>query len=180
MTPSPRRSGRSARRPRPGQEVLARDRLDRRQRVAQPLLTGAVALGHPGLVPLADSADEPVGALRPPGAGRVRVDRPGLLQQRLDDPPGLLDGVFAGEELAVAADRVVEQPLVRLRVLARDLLEQHLEVGRIERLLAGPPGEEADSRAWFRLDPDHELVRLRAAPGAHAESRQPGEDDVAP
>src|SRR4029077_4275251 len=49
---------------------------------------------HPRVVPGAVAGDETLALLWPPGAGRVRVDRRGGVEQRLKDAPGLLDTVL--------------------------------------------------------------------------------------
>src|SRR5205085_2808150 len=60
--------------------------------------------------------DQPIGLLRPPGAGRIelraaRVGGPGR-EQRIEPGPGRLHLVAAGEEGGVAEHRLQEQPLV--------------------------------------------------------------------
>ncbi len=77
----------------------------------------------------------------------------------------LLDRLLAGEELMVAAEGIPQQPLVGLRIAAGNLLEHHLEIGRVELLLAGLLHEEADPGAGLRIDPDDELVRVGTPPG---------------
>ena len=67
----------------------------------------------PGLVPAAVTGDELVGCLRAPRTRRVRVDRRRRVEQRLHDPPRLLDAVLAREARALADHRRVEQHLVR-------------------------------------------------------------------
>jgi hypothetical protein len=53
-----------------------------------------------------------------------------VVEQRLHDAPGLLDAVLPGEELAVADERGVQQPLVRFRRSAQLAGERGVQVGR--------------------------------------------------
>src|SRR5262249_39769135 len=69
-------------------------------------------------VPAAHALDELVGFLRPPRAGLVLIHRAGAVNDRVNDGPGGLDDVLAGEERGVAEHRVAEQPLVRLHAAA--------------------------------------------------------------
>jgi hypothetical protein len=46
--------------------------------------------------------------------GQVAVRRADVAEDRLDDAPGLLDAVGAGEQPLVAVERVAEQALVGL------------------------------------------------------------------
>ena len=66
--------------------------------------------------------------VRSPRAGRIRLHRRRMLQQRRGDLPQPLDAVRGREERVVAHHRVVDQPLVRLEhvVLAVDLVEREL------------------------------------------------------
>src|SRR5262249_44671117 len=60
----------------------------------------------PRAVP-AVALDELVRLLRSPGTGGVRMHRGGVVEQRLHDPPALLDAVLAREVRAVADQRRV-------------------------------------------------------------------------
>jgi len=97
------------------------------------------------------------------------VDGARFVEQRLHHAPGLLDRALAGEELVLAVERVAEQALVGLGVLTLDPLEQDLQVGGLEGLLARFLRVEADPRPRFGLDPDRQLVRFRRLAGADAE-----------
>src|SRR5262245_28333715 len=77
--------------------------------------TGALDLPR---IPAAHALDELVGFLRPPRAGLVLVHRAGAMNDRVNDGPGGLDDVLAGEERGGAEHRVAEQPLVRLHAAA--------------------------------------------------------------
>src|SRR5262249_13547383 len=57
--------------------------------------TGALDLPR---IPAAHALDELVGFLRPPRAGLVLVHRAGAMNDRVNDGPGGLDDVLAGEE----------------------------------------------------------------------------------
>ena len=87
-------------------------------RSAAPALRRSAGRAHdgdPGPVPAAVAGDQLVGRLRPPRARRVRVHRRRRVEQRLHDPPRLLDAVLAGEARAVADQRRVQQHLVGRR-----------------------------------------------------------------
>ncbi len=85
--------------------------------------------------------DEFVGLGRPPGALLVGVDSDDVIENRVHDPPGRLDGILSREQLGVALDRVAEEPLVgrhlvhvsgldhQLDRLADHLLARHLRQG---------------------------------------------------
>src|SRR5947209_819391 len=94
----------------------------------------------PWLVPAPEAGDQSIGAGRPPRAGGVRLGVGRLVEQRLDDPPGLLDGVLAGEVGAVTDQRGVQQDLVRCRSLAAFLRELHLELDLARSRLVGAEG----------------------------------------
>src|SRR4051794_38869274 len=104
------------------------------------------------------------------------MHRARLVEQRLHDPPSLLDRVLAGKELVVAGDRIAEQPLVWLGLFAWDLFEENLHVGRLERLLARFLGKEAHAGTRRRLDSHRHLVRFGSLAGANAERRWALED----
>ena len=68
----------------------------------------------------------------------------------MDDPPLLLDPDLADEELGAARERVGEQPLVWLGRRLGLTVEEDLEVGGLEVLLARRLGEEAQAGAGVR------------------------------
>ena len=75
--------------------------------------------GSHGSCHLAVAGDQVVSGRRTPRARCVGLDRRGVVEQRLHDPPGLLDPVLAGEVRAChRAIAAVEQHLVRRRALA--------------------------------------------------------------
>ena len=95
-----------------GQERVVGDGRERRRR------RGALGQSRrpsrdPGAVPAAVLRRQPIGLRRPPGPRGVRVDRRWRVEQRLHDPPGLVDPVLPGEAGAVAAQRSVQEHLVR-------------------------------------------------------------------
>jgi len=59
------------------------------------------------------------------------VDRAGLVEEGLDDPPGVLDAVLAGEAGRVALQSVAQQPLVGLLAGPEGPLEVHLQLDRV-------------------------------------------------
>src|SRR5262245_30439027 len=70
------------------------------------------------VVPVSDTLDQLVRLGRSPGAGLVLVDGCGLVEDRIDDAPRLLDGVLAREQRGFAGRGVAEQALVRLHIVA--------------------------------------------------------------
>jgi hypothetical protein len=84
----------------------------------QPDSSDLVVCGVPGLLPAGVAADQGVRGVGSPGPAPVGADAGRVFQQGLDDAPGLLDPVLPGEELVVAGQRGVQQPLVRLGGLA--------------------------------------------------------------
>ena len=108
------------------------------------------------------------------------MQRSGLLQQRLNYPPGLLNRVLLGEELSAPVQGVVEESLVGLGILARDFLKQNLEVGWLKRLNPRPLGEEAQARPCLGVDPDCHLVLPGALARPHPQRRRALESDARP
>src|SRR5918996_3431042 len=98
---------------------------------------GLYRLRKPGLLPSAVAGQQVPCLLRPPGALLVGLDVPRLVEQRLDDPPRVLDRGLVGEELRVAVERLVEEALVGLGLVAHLPLEQHVEMDPLQRVLAG-------------------------------------------
>ena len=82
------------------------------------------------------------------------------VEQRLHDPPVLLDAVLAREARAVAAHRGVEQDLVRRRALAALVRELHVQRDPLglDRLAALGVDDHPD--AGRRVELDDDLVRL--------------------
>ena len=85
-----------------GEEGVVGDRRKRRGRGCALLRGGSRrSRRDPGLVPAAVAGDQLLGRLGPPGALRVGVHRRRCVEQRLQNPPGLLDAVLTGEARAV-------------------------------------------------------------------------------
>src|SRR6266496_4989837 len=102
------------------------DPVSRRSSTASSLLarpTPATSRVGPAAV-----GAELVGLFRAPGARFVLVQRGGVTQDRFHDLPLGLDGVLAGEQLAVALQGVAEQPLVGWPVLPRLVGSDQLDV----------------------------------------------------
>src|SRR5262245_60426484 len=106
------------------------------------------------LAPTAIPACEVVDARRPPRCGAVLLDRRRVVEERLNDAPGLLDDVPAREERRVSSQGVREQPLVRPRPLAHLLEERDVERHLARLLGARRLREERDRDA--RITPDAE------------------------
>ena len=116
---------RDVRRTRRGAPVPPLHALDGTPGRSRPLVQERHASWHvvsgrdPGGAPAARSpAVMSSPAAGPHDARGVGMDRRWRVEQRLHDPPGLLDPVLAAEPRAVAQHRRVEQDLVRRRALA--------------------------------------------------------------
>ena len=95
-----------------------------------------------------------------PRAGRVGVHRRRGIQQRLEHPPRLLDGVLAREAHRVADERRVQEHLVRRRALASLLGELDVELDAARPAHVGPVRVDDQPDARARIELDDELVRL--------------------
>lgn len=93
----------------------------------------------------------------------VFVDWRRRVQQRLHDPPRLLDGVLADEAPAVSAHRGVQEHLVGGRPLAALARELHVESDRLRLGRLGPLRIDLEADPGGRVEPDHELVGLGPA-----------------
>ena len=164
-----------------GQERVVRDRREGRRRGgALRLRRGGLggAHGSPRAVPAAVVGDELVRGVRPPRSLLVVVHLRRVVEQRLEDPPGLLDAVLPGEARAVPVHRRVQQHLVGRRQLLALLPELHVEVD----LLAARPGRStAPATAAGRRSSGR--ASRRADPGSgrrfevEAQPRRPAEDE---
>ena len=117
-----------------------------------------------GLVPAAVLGRQPVGLRRPPGSRGVRVDRRRRVEQRLHDPPGLLDPVLPGEAGAVAraarragAPRTAWRPR---RPASANSMSRSIRP-TAERVAAPCVQDQPDPGRRVQLDDD--LVRFRSA-----------------
>src|SRR5436189_1685059 len=140
--------------------------------MAKPRGTRGLLSWQPGLVPRPVSGNQLLRLPRPPRALRVLVHWRRRVQQRLEDPPRLLDAVLAGEPGAVADHRRLQQDLVRGRPLPALLAEFHVEVDALRLDVAGSLGVEPQPDARAGIDLHHDLVGLRAD-GALWEEPQP-------
>src|SRR5262249_62032203 len=75
------------------------------------------------VVPGVPVGQQPVRFLGAPAALGVGVDRHGVAEYRVHDPPGGLDGVLPGELPALPLQPRAVQPVVRALLAARVLLE---------------------------------------------------------
>src|SRR5262249_60743018 len=116
-------------------------------------------LGQPRLAPAAVAVQQVRAALGPPAAVPVELERAGVVDQLLDDPPGLEHAVLTGEALLDSSQSVREQPFVGPGLAAELLLEEQVEGDAAKRLVARlfRLEEEADPRVG--IDPDDDLVR---------------------
>jgi hypothetical protein len=88
---------------------------------------------------------------------------PWEVEQRLNDPPALLDHVLAGEVTGVADQGGVEQHLVGGGSLAALLGELHLEVDLGGAAAVGSLGVEHHADPRVGVDTEDQLAGLRAA-----------------
>ena len=100
-------------------------------------------------------------ALRAPAARLVGLDRRRVVEQRLHDAPGLLDRVLVGNSCAVAAQRVAQQALVGLGLVAGLSLEQQVEVDPA----AAPPRPPSSPSSRARR-PASGLIRMISSFGS--------------
>jgi len=106
------------------------------------------------------------------------MNRRRRVEQRLHDPPRLLDPVLAGEAGALPDQCGVEQHLVRGRPLAPLVGELHVEGDRLGLRGVGAVRIEDHSNPRRGIQLDHELVRLRArVQHSEAEPRRALEDE---
>src|SRR5690242_15109494 len=134
---------------------------------------GSCGLSHrrqPRRLPARMTADQGLRVVGSPGSARVGADVGRVVEQRLHDAPGLLDAVLPGEELMVAGQPGVQQPLVRFRGLAQLAGERGVQVDRAP----GLPGQrgQLQPQARVRVDPQHDLVGLGS--GRLGQEGQPG------
>src|SRR5215218_6777661 len=125
---------------------------------------------HPGAVPAAVRGDQLVSLLRPPGPLGVGMDRGRAVEQGLEDPPGLLDAVLAGEAGGLADHRGVQQHLVGGRPFTPFLGELHLEVDLLRLRPVAPLGVDLEPDPGRGVEFDHQLVRLRGPVAETAEA----------
>src|SRR5579875_3601119 len=114
---------------------------------------------QPWPLPARVTAGQGVRLLRPPRPPGVRDDLRRVVEQRLHDPPGLLDAILPREKLMIAGQASVQQPLVRFERLAQFGGERGVEVDRAPRAVA-VLGGDLQPQARVGVDAQHDLVRL--------------------
>ena len=102
-------------------------------------------------------------AAGPPDALRVGLDRRRRVEQRLHDPPRLLDAVLAREARGVAVHGGEQQHLVGRRPLAALVGELHVEVDLLGLGRVAALGLDEQPHAGRRVELDDELHRLGLA-----------------
>src|SRR5215471_9731022 len=113
-----------------------------------------------GVVPGVAFGQQPVGLLGAPGAAGVGVDGHLVAEHGVDDLPGRLDGVLAGELPAFALERGADQPVIGPLVAAGVLGEgQVLGLGFPAR--AGFFARQAQGDRGLGPDPEPQLVAVR-------------------
>src|SRR5215467_11664925 len=130
-----------------------------------------------GVVPGVPLRQQPVRLLRPPGPAGIRVDGRDVAEDRVDDPPGSLDGVLPGEKHAVAVQGGADQPVVWALVAAGPLGERQVLGLRL------PPGAGLFARQpqgdrGLRPDPEPQLVAGRQRGQAEDVTRRVVEPDT--
>jgi hypothetical protein len=108
---------------------------------------GSAIGGQPRRLPARMTADQGLRVVGSPGSARVEADVGRVVEQRLHDAPGLLDAVLPGEELMVACQRGVQQPLVRFRGLAKLAGERGVQMDRAP----GLPGQRGQLQPQARV-----------------------------
>ena len=115
-------------------------------------------------------ADQGLRIIGFPGSARAGAGVGRVLEQRLHDGPGLLDAVLAGEELAVAGQRGVRQPLVRFGRLAQLTGERGVQVDRAP----GPFSQRGQLQPQGRVRVDAQDDLVGASSGRQGQEGQPG------
>src|SRR5215468_6641298 len=157
-----RRSPRAANRPaKPPPMITTRRRLSW-SFMARPTSCSVRSSGGSAcrVVPGVPVGEQPVGLLGTPAALGVGVDRHDVTEHRVDDLPGVLDGVLPGEQPALIVERGSDQPVVGALVAA-GLLRERQFFGL--RLPAGPRllAREREGDRGLRPDPEPQLVAVR-------------------
>src|SRR5947199_404198 len=99
-----------------------------------------------------------------------------VVEQGLDDPPGLVDHLLVGEALVVAAQGVPEQALVRGRLLAELLGEEQIEVDLAQRFDPGLLRLDDQAGAGVGVDAEDQLVGVGRDAAADPQRRRAAED----
>jgi hypothetical protein len=109
------------------------------------------------------AVEHPVCAGRAPGPGRVFLGLAGrrpVVEDRVEDAPGLLDLLIGGEQARLVEQGVEDEPLIGLRRLLGERLrvgEVHVHVADVHRR-ARDLRPEAQQHTLIGLDPDDERV----------------------
>src|SRR5215472_8023952 len=113
-----------------------------------------------GVVPGVPVGQQPVGLLRAPGPAGIRVDGRDVADDRVDDPPGGLDGVLPGEKHTLPVQRSADQPVVRALVAAGPLGERQVFGLRLPAR-TGLFAREPEGDRGLGPDPEPQLVAVR-------------------
>src|SRR5215467_6445754 len=113
-----------------------------------------------GVVPGVPLGQQPVRLLRPPGPAGIRVDGRDVAEDRIDDPPGGLDGVLPGEKHTLPVQRGADQPVVRALVAAGPLGERQVFGLRLPAR-TGLFAREPEGDRGLGPDPEPQLVAVR-------------------
>ena len=107
----------------------------------------------------------------------VPLERRRCVEQRLHDPPRLLDRVLACEVARVADNRGVKEHFVRRRAQAPDARERHLELDRAQSVRVRLLGVQPKPGTGRRADAEHELVLQR--PVVEGDANDAAEEEAA-
>ena len=102
-----------------------------------------------------------VGLLRPPRTAVVGDHRRGVAEDRIDDPPGLLDRRLAREQVVLALERRGQEPLVGRHLVRRLAHRQRLDVLHLELLRVGAPRLDFDADRHVGVDLEAQPVAVR-------------------
>ncbi len=125
------------------------------------------------LVPTADWSGQHVCFAGTPGATPVQVHGRWIVEDRLHDPPLLLQRVGPAEAPGVACEGVLEQPLIGLLTLSQHLAEVDLEVDwPAAQLVSRHLRLQVQHDAIVLAEPEAQMVRVRGT-GSRWREQQP-------
>src|SRR5665811_958192 len=115
---------------------------------------------QPGRTPAPELRREVLGRRRAPRPGGVRVRLLGPVEQRIQDPPGLLDRVLAGEVALVSPYCCIQQFLIRSWHALTIAAEFHVEIDWSQPRSVGLLGMQYPTRTRSGVDEQDDLVGI--------------------